>query len=188
MAQFENSDLLSWSDSRVYSVWYMYQVLLIMYDLSNDNKPCNRCYWSCMIWVTTQTIWIWYVEAFLSYVWQNGQSNRQTNGQTNILAKPFWQVMNKICQLVSGISHCQFWQLQPEMTLLRKLSHQAIEQMVIFQQYRECEWYHVFRKCVWVVLESVKLAIGVQWHSWYYSHANEWQAIVLDRKWGSVLT
>ena len=61
----------------------------------------NVTYWNCSPIPYVDQVWWWYVKAFMSYAWQNWQTNRQTdrqtNRQTNILAKncKFWQVTNK---------------------------------------------------------------------------------------------
>ena len=47
----------------------------------------NVTCWNCWPITYVDQVWWWYVKAFMSYAWQNGQTNRQTNGQTNILAK-----------------------------------------------------------------------------------------------------
>ena len=47
----------------------------------------NVAYRNCWPIAYVDQVWWWYVKAFMSYAWQNGQTNRQTNGQTNILAK-----------------------------------------------------------------------------------------------------
>ena len=58
----------------------------------------NVTYWNCSPILYVDQVWWWYVKAFMSYAWQNWQTNRQTdrqtNRQTNILAKncKFWQV------------------------------------------------------------------------------------------------
>ena len=55
----------------------------------------NVTYWNCSPIPYVDQVWWWYVKAFMSYAWQNWQTNRQTNRQTNILAEncKFWQVM-----------------------------------------------------------------------------------------------
>ena len=72
----------------------------------------NVTYWNCSSIPYVDQVWWWYVKAFMSYTWQNGQTNRQTDKRTylqklKILAsnKPtnehtcqnckFWQVTNK---------------------------------------------------------------------------------------------
>ena len=69
----------------------------------------NVTYWNCSPIPYVDQVWWWYVKAFMSYAWQNWQTNRQTdrrtdrqtdrqtNRQTNILAKncKFWQVTNR---------------------------------------------------------------------------------------------
>ena len=55
----------------------------------------NVTYWNCSPITYVDQVWWWYVKAFMSYAWQNWQTNRQTdrqtdrqtNRQTNILAK-----------------------------------------------------------------------------------------------------
>ena len=59
----------------------------------------NVTYWNYSPIPYVDQVWWWYVKAFMSYAWQNWQTNRQTdrqtNRQTNILAKncKFWQVI-----------------------------------------------------------------------------------------------
>ena len=70
----------------------------------------NVTYWNCSPIPYVDQVWWWYVKAFMSYAWQNGQTNRQTDKRTylqklKILAsnKPtnehtcknwkFWQVI-----------------------------------------------------------------------------------------------
>ena len=66
----------------------------------------NVTYWNCSPIPYVDQVWWWYVKAFMSYAWQNWQTNRQTdrqtNRQTNILAKncKFWQVTNT--QAIAG--------------------------------------------------------------------------------------
>ena len=43
----------------------------------------NVTYWNCSPILYVDQVWWWYVKAFMSYDWQNWQTNRQTN----ILAK-----------------------------------------------------------------------------------------------------
>ena len=66
----------------------------------------NVTYWNCSPIPYVDQVWWWYVKAFMSYAWQNWQTNRQTdrqtNRQTNILAKncKFWQVMKGQSEIV----------------------------------------------------------------------------------------
>ena len=55
----------------------------------------NVTYWNCSPIPYVDQVWWWYVKAFMSYAWQNWQTNRQTPLQTNILGKncKFWQVI-----------------------------------------------------------------------------------------------
>ena len=61
----------------------------------------NVTYLNCSPIPYVDQVWWWYVKAFMSYAWQNWQTNRQTdrqtNRQTNILAKncKFCQVMRR---------------------------------------------------------------------------------------------
>ena len=57
----------------------------------------NVTYWNCSPIPYVDQVWWWYVKAFMSYAWQNWQTNRQTDRQTDkrtYLPKcKFWQVM-----------------------------------------------------------------------------------------------
>ena len=57
----------------------------------------NVTYWNCSPIPYVDQVWWWYVKVFMSYAWQNWQTDRQTNRQTNILAKncKFWQVTKR---------------------------------------------------------------------------------------------
>ena len=75
----------------------------------------NVTYWNCSPIPCVDQVWWWYVKAFMSYAWQNWQTNRQTdrqtNRQTNILAKncKFWQVTNRQTNILA--KNCKFWQV-----------------------------------------------------------------------------
>ena len=71
----------------------------------------NVTYWNCSPIPYVDQVWWWYVKAFMSYAWQNWQTNRQTPQQTNILAKncKFWQVTNRQTNILAKI--CKFWQV-----------------------------------------------------------------------------
>ena len=90
----------------------------------------NVTYWNCSPIPYVDQVWWWYVKAFMSYAWQNWQTNRQTdrqtdkrtylpkckfwqvtNRQTNILAKncKFWQVTNRQTNMLA--KNCKFWQV-----------------------------------------------------------------------------
>ena len=81
----------------------------------------NVTYWNCSPIPYVDQVWWWYVKAFMSYAWQNWQTNRQTdrqtNRQTNILAKncKFWQVTNKHDQR-TYLPKCKFWQVTNRQT------------------------------------------------------------------------
>ena len=56
----------------------------------------NVTYWNCSPIPYVDQVWWWYVKAFMSYAWQNGQTNRQTDKPTNehtCKNWKFWQVM-----------------------------------------------------------------------------------------------
>ena len=59
----------------------------------------NVTYWNCSPIPYVDQVWWWYVKAFMSYAWQNWQTNRQTDRQTDkrtYLPKcKFWQVTNR---------------------------------------------------------------------------------------------
>ena len=59
----------------------------------------NVTYWNSLPIPYVDQVWWWYVKAFMSYAWQNWQTNRQTDRQTDkrtYLPKcKFWQVTNK---------------------------------------------------------------------------------------------
>ena len=40
-------------------------------------------YWNCSPIPYVDQVWRWYVKAFMSYAWQNWQTNRQTDRQTD---------------------------------------------------------------------------------------------------------
>ena len=42
----------------------------------------NVTYWNCSPIPYVDQVWWWYVKAFMSYAWQNGQTNRQTDKRT----------------------------------------------------------------------------------------------------------
>ena len=71
----------------------------------------NVTYWNCSPIPYVDQVWWWYVKAFMSYAWQNWQTDRQTNRQTNILAKncKFWQVTNRQTNILA--KNCKFWQV-----------------------------------------------------------------------------
>ena len=71
----------------------------------------NVTYWNCSPIPYVDQVWWWYVKAFMSYAWQNWQTNRQTPRQTNILAKncKFWQVTNRQTNILA--KNCKFWQV-----------------------------------------------------------------------------
>ena len=75
----------------------------------------NVTYWNCSPIPYVDQVWWWYVKGFISYAWQNWQTNRQTdrqtNRQTNILAKncKFWQVTNRQTNILA--KNCKFWQV-----------------------------------------------------------------------------
>ena len=80
----------------------------------------NVTYWNCSPIPYVDQVWWWYVKAFMSYAWQNWQTNRQTdrqtNRQTNILAKncKFWQVTNRQTNILA--KNCKFWQVTNRQT------------------------------------------------------------------------
>ena len=43
----------------------------------------NVTYWNCSPIPYVDQVWWWYVKAFMSYAWQNWQTNRQTDRQTD---------------------------------------------------------------------------------------------------------
>ena len=43
----------------------------------------NVTYWNCSPIPYVDQVWWWYVKAFMSYTWQNWQTNRQTDRQTD---------------------------------------------------------------------------------------------------------
>ena len=43
----------------------------------------NVTYWNCSPIPYVDRVWWWYVKAFMSYAWQNWQTNRQTDRQTD---------------------------------------------------------------------------------------------------------
>ena len=48
----------------------------------------NVTFWNCSpITYVDQILW-WYVKAFMSYAWQNGQTNKQMKGQSEIAYLP----------------------------------------------------------------------------------------------------
>ena len=59
----------------------------------------NITYWNCSPIPYVDQVWWWYVKAFMSYAWQNWQTNRQTDRQTD---KP---TNEHTCQ------NCKFWQV-----------------------------------------------------------------------------
>ena len=85
----------------------------------------NVTHWNCSPIPYVDQVWWWYVKAFMSYAWQNGQTDKPTNEhtcknwkfwqvtnrQTNILAKncKFWQVTNR--QTNKLAKNCKFWQV-----------------------------------------------------------------------------
>ena len=48
----------------------------------------NVTYWNCWPITNVDQVWWWYVKAFMSYAWQNGQTNRQVKGQSEIANMP----------------------------------------------------------------------------------------------------
>ena len=59
----------------------------------------NVTYWNCSPIPYVDQVWWWYVKAFMSYAWQNWQTNRQTDRRTD---KP---TNEHTCQ------NCKFWQV-----------------------------------------------------------------------------
>ena len=69
----------------------------------------NVTYWNCSPIPYVDQVWWWYVKAFMSYAWQNGQTNRQADKRT-YLQKLKILASNKptnehTCQ------NCKFWQV-----------------------------------------------------------------------------
>ena len=71
----------------------------------------NVTYWNCWPIPYVDQVWWWYVKAFMSYAWQNWQTNRQTDRQTDKrtylqISSKFWQVINRTwicCSTADGI-------------------------------------------------------------------------------------
>ena len=97
----------------------------------------NVTYWNCSPIPYVDQVWWWYVKAFMSYAWQNWQTNRQTdrqtdqtdrqtNRQTNILATncKFWQVMkwpSGNCWLALWNEKGILWLHRREITIIKIL-------------------------------------------------------------------
>ena len=64
----------------------------------------NVTYWNCSPIPYVDQVWWWYVKAFMSYAWQNWQTNRQTDRQTDERAIGDC-VLAKICYYVHD-AHC----------------------------------------------------------------------------------
>ena len=82
----------------------------------------NVTYWNCWPIPYMNQVWWWYVKAFMSYAWQNWQTNRQTDRQTD---KP---TNEHTCQ------NCKFWQVmkgQSEIAYLPKFANIMLIVMVI---------------------------------------------------------
>ena len=82
----------------------------------------NVTYWNCSPIPHVDQVWWWYVKAFMSYAWQNWQTNRQTDRQTD---KP---TNEHTCQ------NCKFWQVmkgQSEIAYLPKFANMMLIVMVI---------------------------------------------------------
>ena len=92
----------------------------------------NVTYWNCSPIPYVDQVWWWYVKAFMSYAWQNGQTNRQTDKRT-YLQKLKILASNKptnehTCQ------NCKFWQVmkgQSEIAYLPKFANMMLIVMVI---------------------------------------------------------
>ena len=101
----------------------------------------NVTYWNCLPIPYVDQVWWWYVKAFMSYAWQNWQTNRQTDRQTET-DKPtnehtcqnckFWQVTNRQTNILA--KNCKFWQVmkgQSEIAYLPKFANMMLIVMVI---------------------------------------------------------
>ena len=64
----------------------------------------NVTYWNCSPIPYVDQVWWWYVKAFMSYAWQNWQTNRQTDrqmkGQSEIAYLPKFANMMLIVMVI----------------------------------------------------------------------------------------
>ena len=73
----------------------------------------NVAYWNCWPIPYVDQVWWWYVKAFMSYAWQNWQTDRHTDRQTD--KRPYLQISSKFWQVTKGHSYiycvgsCNCW-------------------------------------------------------------------------------
>ena len=93
----------------------------------------NVTYWNCSPIPYVDQVWWWYVKAFMSYAWQNWQTNRQTDRQTD---KPTNEHNNhrycKVILLVATREAMGLSSWQP----LEKITRKAGK-----QDFLGCIWY-----------------------------------------------
>ena len=96
----------------------------------------NVTYWNCSPIPYVDQVWWWYVKAFMSYAWQNGQTNRQTDKRT-YLQKLKILASNKptnehTCQ------NCKFWQV----ITLRYTPQKNPQKMYSGKMWSQLSWLH----------------------------------------------
>ena len=138
----------------------------------------NVTYWNCSPIPYVDQVWWWYVKAFMSYAWQNWQTNRQTPRQTNILAKncKFWQVTNRQTNILA--KNCKFWQVMRWETFKFGDLVRIIRGFMVY-------FLHIIFHYIEVLLICTELSMSSRWllMSWHQSGARPSANTIMTHLW-----